>query len=59
MSCIEFRSLRDPAGGWDVSLGNVVLGPSGAPTCIAHGDLLGDGAGQWVCAECGARALLG
>lgn len=51
--------LRDPEGGWDVSLGNVVLGAAGEPSCIAHGEMTGDGAGRWVCAECGAQALFG
>jgi hypothetical protein len=48
-------SLRDVPGGWDVSLGNVVLS-AGVPTCTAHGplDLQGD---RYVCAECGAAAL--
>jgi hypothetical protein len=50
--------LRDVPGGWDVSLGNIVLGPRGVPSCTAHGDL--DGAdGTWTCAECGAQALFG
>ena len=30
-------ALRDVDGGWDVSLGNVVLGPAGQPECTAHG----------------------
>lgn len=49
--------LRDVDGGWDVSLGNVVLGPAGLPECIAHGalDLQGE---RYVCAECGAAAVL-
>jgi hypothetical protein len=50
-------SLRDIDGGWDVGLGNVVLGGQGMPRCTAHGDLALDGA-VWVCAECGARAVL-
>jgi hypothetical protein len=49
--------LRDVAGGWDVSLGNVVLGPAGVPTCTAHGELIGE-QGEYVCADCGARATL-
>ncbi|GAB2465431.1 hypothetical protein [Jatrophihabitans fulvus] len=49
--------LRDVEGGWDVGLGNVVLGASGRPECTAHGELVDEG-GVWVCAECGARALL-
>lgn len=50
-------TLRDVDGGWDVSLGNVVLGAGGAPTCTAHGEMAQDGAG-YACAECGARAVL-
>jgi hypothetical protein len=53
------RALRDVAGGWDVSLGNVVLGAEGAPECTAHGTMAADPAGEYRCAECGARALLG
>jgi hypothetical protein len=51
-------ALRDVPGGWDVSLGNVVLGETGQPVCTAHGDLaaLGD---AYACPECGAQALLG
>lgn len=49
--------LRDVPGGWDVALGNVVLA-RGVPTCTAHGSLI-ESAGVQVCAECGARALLG
>lgn len=54
-------ALRDVDGGWDVSLGNVVLGPSGVPACTAHGDMATpDEAGAaYSCAECGAQALLG
>ena len=50
-------SLRDVSGGWDVSLGNVVLGPNGVPACTAHGDmeLAGD---SYLCRDCGARAQL-
>ena len=50
--------LRDPDGGWDVSLGNVVLGPNARPACIAHGELTADGS-VWSCAECGAVAQFG
>jgi hypothetical protein len=52
------RSLRDVNGGWDVSLGNIVLGDDGVPDCTAHGPLVEEG-GTWVCTECGARAQLG
>jgi hypothetical protein len=51
-------SLHDVPGGWDVSLGNVVLGQTGTPTCTAHGELTADG-DIYVCAECGARAAFG
>lgn len=52
-------TLRDVEGGWDVMMGNVVLSGTGVPTCTAHAELdLGAG-GVWVCAECGAQALLG
>jgi hypothetical protein len=50
-------SLRDVEGGWDVSLGNVVLGAAGGPTCTAHGDMI-ERDGGYVCEECGARAVL-
>jgi hypothetical protein len=50
--------LRDVQGGWDVGLGNVVLGDDGSPACIAHGAMTAAG-GVWVCPECDARALLG
>lgn len=51
-------ALRDVPGGWDVSLGNVVLGEAGQPVCTAHGDLaMADGA--YACPDCGAQALLG
>ena len=51
-------TLRDVDGGWDVSLGNVVLGEAGVPTCTAHG-AMGEEGGGYVCAECGARAAFG
>jgi hypothetical protein len=50
-------ALRDVDGGWDVSLGNVVLGEAGRPRCVAHGDMAQAGA-DWVCAVCEARAQL-
>lgn len=56
-------ALRDVHGGWDVSLGNVVLDPAGAPTCIGHGVMAeaheANGECRFVCAECGAAAVLG
>jgi hypothetical protein len=51
-------SLRDVPGGWDVSLGNVVLDDAGAPICTAHGELALDG-DVYTCTECGARAVYG
>ena len=51
-------SLRDVPGGWDVSLGNVVLGEHGRPACTAHGDLAPTG-DAWTCADCGAQASFG
>jgi hypothetical protein len=51
-------TLRDVEGGWDVSLGNVVLGPDGVPMCTAHGAMSAKD-GVYVCTECDARALLG
>ena len=50
--------LRDPDGGWDVSLGNVVLAANGRPACIAHGELTPTG-DAWTCDECGAVAQFG
>jgi hypothetical protein len=50
-------ALRDVPGGWDVSLGNVVLGESGLPSCTGHGPMA-ESDGVFVCAECGARAVL-
>jgi hypothetical protein len=51
-------ALRDIAGGWDVSMGNVVLAVDGRPTCTAHGEMA-EQDGVWVCGVCAARALLG
>lgn len=50
--------LRDVEGGWDVSLGNVVLGSSGRPTCSAHGAMTATEPGEFLCSECQARAVL-
>lgn len=51
-------ALRDVPGGWDVGLGNVVLGDSGVPTCTGHGEMTGDGE-TYTCPECGAQAVFG
>jgi hypothetical protein len=52
--------LRDVAGGWDVSVGNVMLDDAGRPACAAHGELEPDAAaGDFACAICGARARYG
>lgn len=51
--------LLDVEGGWDVSLGNVVLSEAGRPSCVAHGDLEATDGEIFVCAECGARARYG
>ncbi len=48
--------LVDVDGGWDVMMGNVVLGDSGQPTCTAHGVMESGDGGVYECAECGARA---
>lgn len=50
-------ALRDVPGGWDVSLGNVVLGEAGKPTCTAHGEMT-PGDTDWSCPACDARAVL-
>jgi hypothetical protein len=49
-------ALHDVPGGWDVSLGNVVLAASGRARCTAHGEMTADDDGVLVCGECGARA---
>lgn len=48
-------ALVDVDGGWDVMMGNVMLGDDGSPTCTAHGPM-GEANGVFECAECGARA---
>lgn len=50
-------ALRDVEGGWDVSLGNVVLGSGGEVVCTAHGAMSNDG-GEYLCTECYAKAVL-
>jgi hypothetical protein len=49
-------TLLDVDGGWDVMMGNVVLGDGGAPTCTAHGAMAAGADDVFECAECGARA---
>lgn len=48
--------LMDVEGGWDVMMGNVILGEGGVPTCTAHGAMTSADDGLFECAECGARA---
>ena len=48
--------LQDLPGGWDVSMGNVMLTEQG-PVCITDGPMELSGPGQFVCAVCGAGAL--
>ena len=50
-------ALRDVEGGWDVSLGNVVLDDTGLPVCTAHGAMAAKD-GEYLCPECYARARL-
>ena len=50
--------LRDLPGGWDVSLGNVVLDNEGRPSCTAHGPLT-ETPQSFSCEDCGAQALFG
>ena len=49
-------ALTDVDGGWDVSLGNVVLA-DGVPTCTADGPMDDLGGGRFECSTCGAAAL--
>ena len=48
--------LQDVPGGWDVSMGNVVLTEQG-PACIADGPMDPSEPRKFVCAVCGAQAL--
>ena len=50
--------LLDVGGGWDVSLGNIVLDEGGQPSCVSHGRLEPDG-DIFRCPECGAAAGFG
>jgi hypothetical protein len=49
-------ALLDVDGGWDVMMGNVVLGDAGEPVCTAHGAMTGGADEVFQCPECGARA---
>jgi hypothetical protein len=51
--------LRDVDGGWDVGIGNIVLGEGSRPTCVAHGELELTEPATYECATCGARARYG
>ncbi len=48
--------LQDVEGGWDVSLGNVILSATG-PACVAHGDMELTRPALFTCATCGAAAI--
>lgn len=48
--------LVDIDGGWDVSIGNVVLSAGGTPTCVGHGELASAGDRVYRCETCGAAA---
>jgi hypothetical protein len=50
------RRLHDVDGGWDVSLGNVVLDAADRPSCVTHGELAAESDAVYRCAECGAAA---
>jgi len=51
------QRLLDVDGGWDVTIGNVVLDAAGQPTCVADGVMVAAGGGRYECPECGAAAL--
>jgi hypothetical protein len=51
--------LLDVDGGWDVSIGNIILSESGQPACVSHGDLEPTRPGIFECPTCGAVALFG
>jgi hypothetical protein len=48
--------LIDVPGGWDVMIGTVLL-TDGIVTCAAHSAMRLTDSGEWVCPECGARAI--
>ena len=56
LAVAQGRRLSDVLGGWDVSLGNVVLDPAGRPSCVTHGELAAEPDELYRCAECGAVA---
>lgn len=49
--------LLDLPGGWDVTLGNVVLSGAGEPNCVSHGGLEETEPARYECPVCGAAAL--
>jgi hypothetical protein len=49
--------LLDLPGGWDVTLGNVVLSGTGQPNCVSHGGLDETEPSRYQCPVCGAAAL--
>lgn len=49
--------LLDLPGGWDVTLGNIVLSKAGHPNCVSHGDLEETEPAKYACPVCGAAAL--
>lgn len=49
--------LLDLPGGWDVTLGNIVLSRAGQPNCVSHGDLEETEPSRYACPVCGAAAL--
>lgn len=53
----KVRALTDVDGGWDVMMGNVVLGDGAVPWCTAHGVLTAGSEGRYRCDECGAQAV--
>jgi hypothetical protein len=52
------RFVVDVDGGWDVSLGNVVMDSAGGLRCVADGPMEPSAADLYSCAVCGARAQL-
>ena len=50
------QRLHEVDGGWDVSLGNIVLDGAARPACLTHGTLDCGPDGLVRCPECGAAA---